>query len=887
MGQAVRFRDVLGVREFRALWAAELLSVLGDQFARVALAVLVYNRTSSELLSALTYALTFVPAVLGGALLSGLADRYPRRQVLIVTDLVRAGLAAGMAIPGLPLPGLWALVAVLSVASGPFKAAQLALLPQVLDGEDRYMVGMSVRQATSQSAQLAGFAGGGLLLVVLDPHVALALNAATFAASALLVKVGVRTRPAGRSDARTTKRGPVDAGRQLYPLLGLTCLIGLYVVPEGVAAPYGDAIGAGAVGVGLLMAADPLGSVVGAILAARLRPSPRTTVWFAAASGLPLIVSVVQPGLVPTLVLWAMSGALSTTYLIHLQTFVVKLVPDHRRGAVMGRMATCLYAAQGIAILAGGAAAEFTGVFRAVAGAGLVGALLAVALGRWWRHTRSRNQTHAVDEHVGNDNAGQMSLLRTTGTSSQVSCRAEAPSERDLVEGTHAEPSAGNTGEDIMTARGEESPDREQPPWSVRLWISGWQLWKRPAKGVAFLLGVELAAVIAICMAVTVPVGTHDFVKFGALVAFGLVTAEASRHVERKRRRLAHALHVNLSSVWTMAAALALSPGLGVATAVILYSHMWIRSWRRITGMHPYRIVFSASNVVLSILITSTVAGMVTPHGVDQIANPMGIPWLAAVVLAYSAVNSGLAAGAIALLQTDRSLARLLGSWRENSIEYATLSMGVLTAAVLLWQPTLLVLVLLPLYVLHRSVLLRQFEDAAGTDERTGLLAATSWRSMASSELGRAQRTNTEAALLLIDLDNVAQLTADGTSTSDQVLRNVAETITSQVRDYDLCGRLGGEEFVILLPETGLDDALVVADRIAGRIREIQVPAVTAGEPEFVSVSVGVATYPDAGDSLEDLLIAADNGLFAAKDAGRGQTQAIRIAPTNRRSASR
>lgn len=116
----------LRVREFRALWFAELLSVAGDQLARVALAVLVFDRTSSAALTALTYALTFVPSILGGFLLSGLADRFPRRAVLVVTDCVRAGLALLMAVPGLPLPVLWACVGLLSVASGPFKAASMA-----------------------------------------------------------------------------------------------------------------------------------------------------------------------------------------------------------------------------------------------------------------------------------------------------------------------------------------------------------------------------------------------------------------------------------------------------------------------------------------------------------------------------------------------------------------------------------------------------------------------------------------------------------------------------------------------------------------------------------------------------------------------------------------
>src|SRR5919198_2565848 len=101
-GRGPGFGEVLGVAEFRALWAAELFSILGDQLARVALALLVFQRTSSAALSALTYALTFAPAVLGGALLSGLADRYPRRRVLAVTDPLPAGPAPPMANPGPP-----------------------------------------------------------------------------------------------------------------------------------------------------------------------------------------------------------------------------------------------------------------------------------------------------------------------------------------------------------------------------------------------------------------------------------------------------------------------------------------------------------------------------------------------------------------------------------------------------------------------------------------------------------------------------------------------------------------------------------------------------------------------------------------------------------------
>jgi MFS family permease len=404
--RAPGFRQVLGVKEFRALWAAELFSIVGDQLAGVALAVLVYHSTSSAALTALTYALTFVPSVLGGALLSGLADRFPRRRVLVATDLIRAALAATMAVPGLPLPVLWVLVGMASMSAAPFKAAQLALLPQILDGE-RYIVGLSLRQVTNQAAQLAGFASAGLLLVAVEPHVALAANAATFLLSAALILLGVRARPAAAAAGGPTVQPARPAtslagSRQLPALVILICLAGLFVVPEGIAAPYGSMLGVGSIGIGLLMAADPLGSVIGAWLVAhvKIRPTRRLVVGLAAASGVPLVLCAPGPGLIISIILWATSGALATAYLIMIQGLIVDLIPDQRRGRVMGRIATGLYASQGMAIVVGGIAAEAVGPYRAVAGAGLLGLVLALCVGQWWRPVaRSRCDLATGSEH--------------------------------------------------------------------------------------------------------------------------------------------------------------------------------------------------------------------------------------------------------------------------------------------------------------------------------------------------------------------------------------------------------------------------------------------------------------------------------------------------------
>src|SRR5262252_4717810 len=92
------FTAVFAVAEFRALWLAQVLSVAGDQLARVALTLLVYVRTGSALLAAVTFAASVVPAFIGGITLSGLADRFPRRGVMVVCDLTRVVLVVIMAI---------------------------------------------------------------------------------------------------------------------------------------------------------------------------------------------------------------------------------------------------------------------------------------------------------------------------------------------------------------------------------------------------------------------------------------------------------------------------------------------------------------------------------------------------------------------------------------------------------------------------------------------------------------------------------------------------------------------------------------------------------------------------------------------------------------------
>jgi len=388
LGQALR------VPEFRALWAAEIVSVGGDQLARVGLSVVVFGRTGSAAWAAATYALTFLPALVGGVLLGRLADRHPRRRVMLVCDLLRALLVALMVLPGAPLPVLCALLVAVVLLAPLHTAAQGALLPEVVPGRV-FEAALAVRHVTGQAAQVAGFAVGGLLVATLSPAAALALDAASFVVSALVVRLGVAERPVPDAAAATAPvPWWVDARTGLRTVLGddrrrlLVCaawLVGCFVLPEGLAVPYAGQLGLDTAAAGLLMAADPAGSVVGAWLFTRFVPERvrrRAIGPLAVAAALPLGICGTAPGFGATLVLWGLSGACATACLVLAQAEFVRVTPAELRGRAIGVAAAGLVGAQGVAMLLGGVVAEVWGARAAVALCGAFGMVLALVVTR-------------------------------------------------------------------------------------------------------------------------------------------------------------------------------------------------------------------------------------------------------------------------------------------------------------------------------------------------------------------------------------------------------------------------------------------------------------------------------------------------------------------------
>ncbi len=401
------FRDVFAIAEYRALWTAQVLSVTGDQLARVALTVLVYDRTRSALLAAVTFAASVMPTFVGGVALSGLADRLPRRQVMVGADLASGILVAAMALPGTPLVVLIMLLVVVTMISALFMAARSATYPEILDG-DRYAIGTAVTMTTVMSAQVAGFAVGGFIVAFLGVRVSLIADAATFGASALIVRTCVRARPVPPASqaaspqraaaARRPRRGRhakarpasgVLAGLRLVfgsPALRTPMLFGwlcaFYDLPEGVATPLAAAAGGGAVTVGLILAAQALGSAAGVLGFSRLCDAAQRARWMgplAIAACISLVSFAADPGRPGMLIILTASGVFGC-YQIAANASFVQATPADQRSQAFGIAQGGISLGQGIAFVTAGAAAEHATPSLVIAAAGGAGALCALAL---------------------------------------------------------------------------------------------------------------------------------------------------------------------------------------------------------------------------------------------------------------------------------------------------------------------------------------------------------------------------------------------------------------------------------------------------------------------------------------------------------------------------
>ncbi|MEU4425808.1 MFS transporter [Actinoplanes sp. NPDC024001] len=369
---AVTFRDVFGVREYRALYLSTLVNWIGDYLSRAAVTVLVYQQSESVLLSAVSFGIGYLPWLFG-PLLAAVAERYPYRRVMISSDLCRMVLIGLLLIPDLPVPVMLALLLLSSLGAPPTQAARSALLPMVV-GRERLALALAVNQTSGQAAQVIGYLAGATLAVALNPRIALGIDVATFALSALLIAAGVRRRPTAFAAAQRTHllEETAEGFRLVFGHPALRSIVIVVftmtifaIVPEGLAAAWAaegtsDPASRG-LNQGMIMAAGPFGFVIGGILFNRLVPAARRTRLIPVLAVLPplfLVPSLAGPPAPLVALMVLCSGVVQGALMPTLNATFVLALPQHFRARSFGVVNSGVQLSQFSAVMITGTLAD-------------------------------------------------------------------------------------------------------------------------------------------------------------------------------------------------------------------------------------------------------------------------------------------------------------------------------------------------------------------------------------------------------------------------------------------------------------------------------------------------------------------------------------------------
>ncbi|MEV6695448.1 MFS transporter [Micromonospora sp. NPDC051196] len=366
------FREVFAQGEYRAIFVASTLTWVGDYVAKAAVTLLVYRETDSVALSAAAFAVSYLPWLIGGPLLATIAERHRYRQIMMVCDLIRMALMLLIAIPGIPVPLILALLFATTLANPPSQAARSALMPLILPG-DRLVVGLSINASVGQAAQVVGYLLGAAVATV-NTTAALLMNATAFAFSAVLVRFGIRDRaPAMPSEHRRhLLRETADGFRLVFGTPVLRAIAVLVfgamlcsIVPEGLAAAWANERADGTMHAGLaqalIMASSPVGFILGGLLMSRAVAPARRIVLLrplAVIAPLVLVPALFDPPPAVVALLAAACGFAVAGILPVANSLFVQALPHGFRARAFGVMATGIQVIQGAAVLATGLLAE-------------------------------------------------------------------------------------------------------------------------------------------------------------------------------------------------------------------------------------------------------------------------------------------------------------------------------------------------------------------------------------------------------------------------------------------------------------------------------------------------------------------------------------------------
>ena len=381
------------------------------------------------------------------------------------------------------------------------------------------------------------------------------------------------------------------------------------------------------------------------------------------------------------------------------------------------------------------------------------------------------------------------------------------------------------------------------------------------------------AAALAVA-AVRLPPRLHDLEVFGVLLAFGVATVELTRRTGEPA-----GLIKDLHGVWYLPAALLLPPLYGLIAPIPVL----VLSQLRIRRTLVYRRAFTAAAIGLSLGAASLVFhAALHPVGASLSGSPSSqLRWVllaAACAVLRTLINKTLVVTAVKGSEPTASLRQL--AWDREVVynDVAELCLSVVIVFAVAHISIMIAFALPFVTLLQRSFRHTQLAGEARIDGKTGLLNAVTWQREAHTEVSRAVRTRTPLAVAMMDIDHFKTVNdTHGHLAGDAVLAGISAALRDLLRDYDIVGRFGGEEFAILLPHTTAAEARDIAERLRLRIAEIITPVTAGAEsvPLRITVSIGVAVLEEARRDLDELLAAADSALYQAKQSGRNTTCVI------------
>ncbi|WP_051511036.1 MFS transporter [Intrasporangium oryzae] len=381
VNERATYASLLRTRGVSALFGISLTTVIATSLQILALSVAVFQQTGSALWSTIAFAAGFLPQLVGGTLLTSLADRWPPRALLASGSVARAASAFVIAFGGLPPAASIAVVAVVAVWQPVPMAAQSTLLTRLVTGE-RYVLGRSVLGLISSGAQLLGLAAGGAAVQLLGATAAFAVAGLVSLLGLLPLLAIPRTSGApGTAHRWRPAETWVGNGRLLRDPAVRRILVAWWLGPallvgaEALVVPYVGEQRTAGMPAGLLLAAFPAGAAVGDLVVGRFLPDEvrrRSVPWLFALVGAPLLPLAWHPGLAVAWTCFALASV-GMAYQLGGQQAFLAAVPETQRGLAFGLFSTGLMGGQGVGPV-------IAGIFADHIGAGLTMTALGLAI---------------------------------------------------------------------------------------------------------------------------------------------------------------------------------------------------------------------------------------------------------------------------------------------------------------------------------------------------------------------------------------------------------------------------------------------------------------------------------------------------------------------------